>query len=81
LVLSVFTAFGILYDFQAGSSGVNVTAPAKMVNETWFLEAIEERPDFFVLVGQVCRPLLATLFSTHLTDTHPSADGRPRLWI
>jgi hypothetical protein len=52
-----------------------------MVNETWFLEAIEERPDFFVLVGQVCRPLLATLFSTHLTDTHPSADGRPRLWI
>ncbi|KAK0558731.1 hypothetical protein OC844_004931 [Tilletia horrida] len=45
------TAFGTLFGFTGNAAGTTVQPAAAMVNETWFQEAIQEEPDFFLLSG------------------------------
>lgn len=34
--------------FKAHAPGITVEKPSKMVQEQWFLDAIRDRPDFFL---------------------------------
>ncbi|KAK0544959.1 hypothetical protein OC845_005335 [Tilletia horrida] len=45
------TAFGTLFGFTGNAAGTTVQKAADMVNQTWFQEAIQEEPDFFLLAG------------------------------
>ncbi|GAA5931408.1 hypothetical protein JCM1841_001659, partial [Sporobolomyces salmonicolor] len=47
------TAFGPLFDFKAHAPGISVQSPEEMVKENWFLNAVADRPDFFLLVGHM----------------------------
>ncbi|KAI6029166.1 Metallo-dependent phosphatase-like protein [Pisolithus microcarpus] len=47
------TSVGVLYDFTGNSVNTTVQFVADMVKESWFVEAIEEEPDVFVLVGHM----------------------------
>ena len=47
------TSLGVLFDFKGQGKGLTVQAPADMVKEAWFLDAIHDRPDFFLLVGHM----------------------------
>ncbi|GAA6063865.1 hypothetical protein JCM10212_003556 [Sporobolomyces blumeae] len=47
------TAFGPLFDFKAHAPGITVQKPSDMVEEEWFLEAIADRPDFFLFAGHM----------------------------
>ncbi|KAL1413169.1 hypothetical protein Q8F55_000918 [Vanrija albida] len=47
------TAFGVLFDFKAHDRNLTVQAPTKLAREAWFLDAIAEAPDFFLLVGHM----------------------------
>lgn len=47
------TSLGILFDFKGQDNGLTVQAPTDMVKEAWFLDAIHDRPDFFLLVGHM----------------------------
>ncbi|UZJ56308.1 hypothetical protein CBS101457_005628 [Exobasidium rhododendri] len=47
------TSFGVLYNFQGQDKGLTVQPPAEMIKEEWFIEAIQEKPDFFLLVGHM----------------------------
>ncbi|ORY25942.1 vacuolar protein [Naematelia encephala] len=49
------TAFGVIFDFpkQAHDRNLTVHSPTLMSREAWFLEAIDEAPDFFLLVGHM----------------------------
>ncbi|KAK4701247.1 hypothetical protein P7C70_g4988, partial [Phenoliferia sp. Uapishka_3] len=47
------TALGPLFFFKAHAKGVDVQPPNEMIKESWFLEAIAEQPDFFLLVGHM----------------------------
>ncbi|KAI9622852.1 hypothetical protein KEM48_009737 [Puccinia striiformis f. sp. tritici PST-130] len=47
------TAFGIIFDFTGNANGTIVQPPAKLVKESWFKEAIQERPDVFLLAGHM----------------------------
>ncbi|SCZ87711.1 BZ3500_MvSof-1268-A1-R1_Chr2-2g05177 [Microbotryum saponariae] len=47
------TAFGPLFDFRAHAAGIRVQAPREMIKEPWFLEAVREKPSFFLLVGHM----------------------------
>ncbi|KAK4047352.1 hypothetical protein OIO90_006211 [Microbotryomycetes sp. JL221] len=47
------TAFGPLFNFRAHDKGISVQAPHDMVNESWFIEAIQDRPSLFLLVGHM----------------------------
>ncbi|KZV60412.1 hypothetical protein PENSPDRAFT_760009 [Peniophora sp. CONT] len=46
------TALGVIYHFT-GDEGTTIQEIPSMVNETWFAEAIEEEPDFFLLTGHM----------------------------
>ncbi|QRV73839.1 vacuolar protein [Ceratobasidium sp. AG-Ba] len=47
------TAFGVLYGFTGNVANTTVQKPEAMVNESWFKEAIQEEPDFFLLNGHM----------------------------
>ncbi|WVF68981.1 hypothetical protein IAT40_003755 [Kwoniella sp. CBS 6097] len=47
------TAFGVIFDFNAHARGVSVQKPAKLAKEQWFIDAIQEAPDYFVLAGHM----------------------------
>ena len=46
-------AFGVLFDFTGSSNVTKVTKTAALVNETWFINAINyTKPiDLFVVIG------------------------------
>jgi len=45
------TAFGVLFDFTGNSANTTVQKVEDMVKEQWFLEAIQDAPDLFLLAG------------------------------
>lgn len=45
------TAFGVLFNFAGNDKNTTVQKVADMVQEKWFVDAIKEEPDFFLLVG------------------------------
>ncbi|KAI0031968.1 Metallo-dependent phosphatase-like protein [Vararia minispora EC-137] len=47
------TALGVMFHFTGNDEGTTVQAPAAMVKETWFSEAIADEPDFFLLIGHM----------------------------
>ncbi|KAK7472228.1 hypothetical protein VKT23_000349 [Stygiomarasmius scandens] len=47
------TAFGVLFDFTSNDHNTTVQKVADLVKEEWFASAIEEEPDFFLLVGHM----------------------------
>jgi hypothetical protein len=47
------TALGVIFDFQAHGKNITVHSPAHLAVEAWFLEVIEDVPDYFVLVGHM----------------------------
>ncbi|CAD6582218.1 MAG: hypothetical protein TREMPRED_003238 [Tremellales sp. Tagirdzhanova-0007] len=47
------TAFGLIFDFQWHDQNLTVQSPDHLVEESWFLDAIDIAPDFFVLVGHM----------------------------
>ncbi|KAF7798239.1 hypothetical protein EIP86_009456 [Pleurotus ostreatoroseus] len=47
------TSLGVLYDFTDNDHNTTVQTVADMVKEQWFHEAIQEEPDFFLLVGHM----------------------------
>ncbi|CAL1711447.1 unnamed protein product [Somion occarium] len=47
------TSLGVLFDFTGNDKNTTVQKVADMVKESWFHEAIQEEPDFFLLVGHM----------------------------
>ncbi|KAG0148588.1 hypothetical protein CROQUDRAFT_41109 [Cronartium quercuum f. sp. fusiforme G11] len=47
------TAFGILFHFTANAKGTVVQPPSELIKEAWFLEALRDRPDLFILTGHM----------------------------
>ncbi|KZP12981.1 Metallo-dependent phosphatase, partial [Athelia psychrophila] len=47
------TALGVLFDFTGNDANTTVQPVASMVAEPWFLAAIAEAPDVFVLAGHM----------------------------
>lgn len=47
------TALGVIFDFTGNDHNTTVQKVEDMVNEPWFLEAIQEEPDFFLLAGHM----------------------------
>ncbi|KAG8899457.1 hypothetical protein FRB99_006702 [Tulasnella sp. 403] len=45
------TAFGVLFNFTNNAKNTHVQKADDFVKESWFLEAIAEEPDFFLLLG------------------------------
>ncbi|KAI9331848.1 Metallo-dependent phosphatase-like protein [Obelidium mucronatum] len=52
---SKVTAFGFLFQGFAGQQGNHstITTVTSEVNQTWFTDAIKEKPDFFLLAGHI----------------------------
>ena len=64
------TAFGVLFGFR-GVKGTIVRSVKDMVKESWFISAIEEEPDFFLLVGCVLQVHRITKGFEFRLDTWP----------
>ncbi|KAJ6525668.1 Metallo-dependent phosphatase-like protein [Mycena capillaripes] len=47
------TALGVLYDFTGNDANTTVQPVADMVKESWFLDAIKDEPDVFLLAGHM----------------------------
>ncbi|PBK65794.1 hypothetical protein ARMSODRAFT_373498 [Armillaria solidipes] len=47
------TALGVIFDFTGNDHNTTVQKVEDVVNEPWFLEAIQEEPDFFLLAGHM----------------------------
>ncbi|KAJ7593465.1 Metallo-dependent phosphatase-like protein [Mycena floridula] len=47
------TALGVLFHFTGNDTNTTVQTVADMVKESWFIEAIREEPDFFLLAGHM----------------------------
>ncbi|KAF7335281.1 hypothetical protein MSAN_02338800 [Mycena sanguinolenta] len=47
------TAFGVIFDFTTNDVNTTVQRVEDMVREPWFLDAIAEEPDVFLLVGHM----------------------------
>ncbi|KAF8920560.1 Metallo-dependent phosphatase-like protein [Mucidula mucida] len=47
------TALGVLFDFTGNDNGTTVQKVESMVKEPWFLEAIQDEPDLFLLAGHM----------------------------
>ena len=60
----------MLYDFTGNDKNTTVQKVENMVKEKWFLDAIKEEPDFFLLAGCVpsaqasCHLLLCVIIAT-----------------
>ncbi|KAK0488718.1 Metallo-dependent phosphatase-like protein [Armillaria novae-zelandiae] len=47
------TALGVIFDFTGNDQNTTVQKVEDMVKEPWFLEAIADEPDFFLLTGHM----------------------------
>ncbi|WVN90586.1 uncharacterized protein L203_105826 [Cryptococcus depauperatus CBS 7841] len=47
------TAFGVIFDFKVHDKGITLQKPSMLARESWFLEAIQEEPDYFVISGHM----------------------------
>ncbi|KAK0497263.1 Metallo-dependent phosphatase-like protein [Armillaria luteobubalina] len=47
------TALGVLFDFTGNDHNTTVQKVEDMVKESWFLDAITDEPDFFLLAGHM----------------------------
>lgn len=47
------TSFGVLFDFTGNDDNTTVQTVEDMVKEDWFVDAIQEEPDVFLLVGHM----------------------------
>jgi len=47
------TSLGVIFDFTGNDVNTTVQAVGDMVKEQWFVEAIAEEPDAFVLIGHM----------------------------
>ncbi|KAK0434597.1 Metallo-dependent phosphatase-like protein [Armillaria borealis] len=47
------TALGVIFDFTGNDHNTTVQKVEDMVKESWFLEAIKDEPDFFLLAGHM----------------------------
>ncbi|KAG1787055.1 Metallo-dependent phosphatase-like protein [Suillus plorans] len=47
------TSLGVIFDFTGNDVNTTVQAVGDMVKEQWFVEAISEEPDAFVLIGHI----------------------------
>ncbi|WWD18629.1 hypothetical protein CI109_103082 [Kwoniella shandongensis] len=47
------TAFGVIFNFGAHDKGITIQKPSKLAIEEWFLDAIRNAPDYFVLAGHM----------------------------
>ncbi|KAK0202998.1 Metallo-dependent phosphatase-like protein [Desarmillaria ectypa] len=47
------TALGVIFDFTGNDQNTTVQKVEDMVKEYWFLEAIKDEPDFFLLAGHM----------------------------
>ena len=47
------TSLGVLFNFTGADSGITVQDPAQMVLEPWFIDAIQEQPDVFLIAGHM----------------------------
>ncbi|WWC88647.1 uncharacterized protein L201_003560 [Kwoniella dendrophila CBS 6074] len=47
------TAFGVIFDFKAHARGISIQGTSKLIKEAWFLDAIKDKPDYFVLAGHM----------------------------
>ncbi|KAF8161382.1 Metallo-dependent phosphatase-like protein [Crassisporium funariophilum] len=47
------TSLGVLYDFTGNDHNTTVQKVEDMVKEAWFLDAIKEEPDLFLLAGHM----------------------------
>ncbi|KAH9485625.1 hypothetical protein JR316_0002535 [Psilocybe cubensis] len=47
------TSLGVLFNFTRNSHNTTIQKVSDMVKENWFVDAIEEEPDFFLLVGHM----------------------------
>lgn len=47
------TSLGVLFNFTGADKGITVQDPAKMVLEPWFIDAIQEEPDVFLIAGHM----------------------------
>ncbi|KAH8112346.1 Metallo-dependent phosphatase-like protein [Phellopilus nigrolimitatus] len=67
------TSIGVLFDFTGNAENTTVQTVEDMVDEQWFKEAIEEEPDFFLLIGHmpVSRDNWPTVFSA-VRAVHPT---------
>ncbi|KAJ7265403.1 Metallo-dependent phosphatase-like protein [Mycena haematopus] len=69
------TAFGVIYDFMTNDVNTTVQRVEDMVREPWFLDAIADEPDVFLLVGHM--PVIRDsdrwpiVFSA-IRDVHPT---------
>ncbi|KAK0457767.1 Metallo-dependent phosphatase-like protein [Desarmillaria tabescens] len=47
------TALGVIFDFTGNDQNTTVQKVEDMVKESWFLDAIKDEPDFFLLAGHM----------------------------
>ncbi|KAJ7461982.1 Metallo-dependent phosphatase-like protein [Mycena latifolia] len=47
------TAFGVLFDFEGNDVNTTIQRVEDMVRERWFIDAIADEPDLFLLVGHM----------------------------
>ncbi|WRT67957.1 uncharacterized protein IL334_004931 [Kwoniella shivajii] len=47
------TAFGAIFNFQAHARGISIQSSSRLAKESWFIEAIQDKPDYFVLAGHM----------------------------
>nr|XP_019045440.1 vacuolar protein [Kwoniella bestiolae CBS 10118]OCF24370.1 vacuolar protein [Kwoniella bestiolae CBS 10118] len=47
------TAFGVIFNCKRVFVRISIQKPSKLAKDPWFLEAIEEKPDYFVLAGHM----------------------------
>jgi hypothetical protein len=52
------TSLGVLFDFTGNDHNTTVQKVENMVKEAWFVDAIKEEPDFFLLAGHM--PVVAS---------------------
>ncbi|TIB89993.1 hypothetical protein E3Q06_00599 [Wallemia mellicola] len=67
------TAFGLLFDFPNPNWRVQLQSIDDMIKEKWFQEAIDEKPDFFLLVAHMAiNDLKWQLIIDTLKSKHPN---------
>ncbi|KAI6029161.1 5'-nucleotidase, partial [Pisolithus microcarpus] len=59
------TSLGVLFNFTGNTHNTTVQPVAKMIEESWFAEAIAEEPDVFVLVGYVRPVVFNAILAVH----------------
>ncbi|KAK7055300.1 Metallo-dependent phosphatase-like protein [Favolaschia claudopus] len=67
------TAFGVLFDFAGSDVNTTVQRVEDMIHEPWFLDAIAEEPDVFLLIGHmsVARDRWPVVFNA-IREVHPT---------